>query len=59
MATTRYTVRKSDEKFEAFREEELIGRRPKYKQAQLLCEQSAGQKLNWASLGQGNYEATR
>lgn len=59
MTTTRYKVRKVDEKFEAFREEELLGRRPKYKQAQLLCEQSAGQKLSWESLGQGNYEATR
>lgn len=36
----------------------VLGKRPKYKQAEMLCEQSAGQPLEWTRTPEG-YAATR
>jgi hypothetical protein len=57
-----YTVGKdSDGQFVAYStaadgDRQLLGKRPKYKIAQRLCEQTAGRSLDWKSLGGGNYE---
>jgi hypothetical protein len=72
VTTTTYTVTNNTERgFEAWREtpEKLggaltlmdtacLGFRPKYRQAQRLCEQSAGQPLDWKKTPDG-WIATR
>ena len=35
--------------------QKVLGRRPKYKAAQRLAEQTAGRPLDWTSLGGGSY----
>lgn len=60
MTGTKYTVVKTGDHFVAWADGKTrLGQRPKYKQAQRLCEQQAGRPLDWTSLGGGNYEATR
>lgn len=67
MSSTRYTVKQDGDSWVALRRPEnhlgypgydQIGHRPKYKQAQRLCEQSAGQPLEWTRTPEG-YAATR